>query len=61
MIPYEIPLTCLLSIYKLPQLHSMSPDDLDDYSEANQFGFNIYRLNGNKAELSTNFPGKIPR
>ena len=33
-------------------------DDLDDYSEKESFGFNIFKLVGNKAELSPNFPGK---
>ena len=55
-IPYEIPLNCLLSIYNLPQLDSINM--IDEYTEANNFGINIYKLSGNKAELSANFPGK---
>ena len=54
--PYEIPINCLLSLYKLPPIQSI--EDLEEYSELHQFGFNIYRLMGNKAELSPNFPGK---
>ena len=57
--PYEIPLSCLLSLLKLPSIGSpWNEDDLEDYSERHQFGFNIYRLIGNKAEFSANFPGK---
>ena len=56
-IPYEIPLSCLLSIYKLPALNSL--DQIDNYTEKHEFGFNIYKLNGNKGEFSVNFPGKI--
>ena len=54
--PYEIPINCLLSLYKLPPVQSI--EDLEEYSELHQFGFNIYRLMGNKAEFSPNFPGK---
>ena len=57
--PYEIPLNCLLSLYKLPPIGlRWSAEELEDYSELHQFGFNIYRLMGNKAEFSPNFPGK---
>ena len=57
--PYEIPLSCLLSLYKQPPIGSRwNEEELDDYSERHQFGFNIYRLMGNKAEFSVNFPGK---
>ena len=57
--PYEIPLNSLLSLYKLPQIGlPWNEDDLEAYSEQHQFGFNIYRLMGNKAEFSVNFPGK---
>ena len=34
-------------------------DDLEDYMDRQKFGLNIYRLCGNKAELSVNFPGKL--
>lgn len=57
--PYEIPLNCLLSLYKLPSIGlQWNEEELESYSEHHQFGFNIYRLEGNKAEFSVNFPGK---
>ena len=58
-LPFEIPLTCLVSLFDLPPIpSSWTPDSLEDYSESNQIGFNIYKLTGNKAERSINFPGK---
>ena len=57
LIPYEIPLNCLLSIYKLPPLNSL--EQIDNYSEKYEFGFNIYKMNGNKGEFSAYFPGKM--
>ena len=60
IVPFEIPLNCLLSLYRLPMIQSpWNEDDLDDYSERENFGFNIFKLVGNKAELSPNFPGKL--
>ena len=57
--PYEIPLNCLLSLYKLPRINTpWNDEDIENYSDENQFGFNIYRLLGNKAELSVDFPGE---
>ena len=58
--PYEIPLKCLVSIYKLPPINSpWNEETLEEYSDRHEFGFNIYRLAGNKAELAVNFPGKF--
>ena len=58
-LPYKIPLSCLVSLLNLPPIApSWTPELLDDYSENNQFGFNIYKLFGNKAELSIHFPGE---
>lgn len=53
-------MNCLLSLYNLPAIKSSwNEDDLDEYSENQSFGFNIYKLVGKKAELSPNFPGLI--
>ena len=58
-LPYQIPLSCLVSLLNLPPIApSWTPEILDDYSEKHQFGFNIYKLLGNKAELSIHFPGE---
>ena len=57
-LPFEIPLTCLVSLFNLPAIPpSWTHYILDAYSENHQFGFNIYKLSGNKAELSITFPG----
>ena len=58
--PYLIDLNCLLSLYKQPPINpNWTEDDLEDYMDRQKFGLNIYRLCGNKAELSVNFPGKL--
>ena len=58
-VPYDNPLSCLLSLFKQPPINSpWNADDLDDYMENQQFGLNVYQLVGNKAQLSVKFPGK---
>ena len=52
-------MTCLISLFNLPTLSpSWTADLLDDFSEKHRFGFNIYKLSGNTAELSIDFPGQ---
>ena len=58
--PYPIPLTCLCSIYKFPKLQkSWTPDILEDYSERYEIGFNIFKLDNNRAKQSVDVPGLI--
>ena len=56
--PYEIPLNCLVSMFNYPELQvPWTMKSLEDYSDLNKIGFNIYKLINNKAKLSTGFPG----
>ena len=58
--PYPIPLTCLVSLFKFPKLQlSWSSDSLEDYSELYEIGFNIFKIENNKARMSVYFPGLI--
>ena len=57
--PFEIPLNSLLSLFSMPPItESWTPESIDQYSEENNFGFNVFKLSGNKAELSIHLPGK---
>ena len=58
--PFEIPLSCLVSMFNYPELQTpWTAKSLEDYSELNEIGFNIYKLVGNKAKLAPRFPGLI--
>ena len=58
--PYQIPLNCLVSMFDYPELQMpWTMKSLEDYSELNKIGFNIYKLINNKAKLSSAFPGLI--
>ena len=56
--PYEIPLNCLISMFGYPELQMpWTMNSLEKYSELYKIGFNFYKLNNNKAKLSSEFPG----
>ena len=56
--PYEIPLSCLISLLNFPKLQTpWTAETLEEYSELHQIGFNIHRLKNKRASLSPNFPG----
>ena len=58
--PFEIPLNCLVSMLNYPELQMpWTAESLEDYSSLNEIGFNIYKLDHNKAKLSPRFPGLI--
>ena len=58
--PFEIPLSCLVSMLDYPELQiPWTAGSLEDYSEFHKIGFNIYKLINNKAKLTTGFPGLI--
>ena len=58
--PFEIPLNCLVSMLNYPELQMpWTAESLEDYSELNKIGFNIYKLVSNKAKLAPRFPGLI--
>ena len=58
--PFEIPLSCLVSMFNYPELQiPWTAESLEDYSELNEIGFNIYKLVSNKAKLAPRFPGLI--